>query len=214
MAIMLAGLALAAAGVAEGMGEIAPHLSAATGPGQRFAAIAAGAYLPGDSRWSRDLFLTDCLDLPATTMARVQPPARQAAFAKTCRTVAQAAVATIPTNSAAWLVLTASSLGHPVAFRASLLASARTAPDVHWLAERRSALAAAHPDLLDDTSNAAWRRDLAALTGSYPGLDVLAARYTHDATQREAIIAVVEATPPDRQRAFLDRVRNLSGRAP
>jgi hypothetical protein len=215
MVIAVAGLVLAAAGAAAAVSEITPSLTSAASPGERFAAIATGSYRPGDSVRSKEAFLVDCLDLPKDLVGRVQPRTRREQFAGTCRAVAQAALATMPTYSLAWLVVADSSvtLDHAEGFRAALLASARTAPDVHWLAERRSALAAAHLDLLDDAGQAAWRRDLATLTTSYPGLDVLAARYARGGVDREAIVDTLEAAPPDRRRAFLQRVRQRTGSA-
>lgn len=210
--IAIAGAALAVAGLAESFGEISPYLMAGIGPDQRFAAMIEGRYRPGDSRWSKDLFLADCLDLPHSIFALVQPPSRQEAFAHRCQEVARAAAAEMPTYSAAWLVVagSAATLGDPAALRSALITSADTAPAVHWLAERRSALAATHIDLLDEAARTAYHRDLAALASSHAGLDVLAARYAHDPAQRAIITQVVEAAPVSMQQAFLDRVRQLA----
>ncbi len=210
--IAIAGSVLAAVGLTQSFGEITPYFTAGIGVQQRFGAVVAGGYEPGDSRWSKDLFLTDCLDVPRGIFALAQPPARRLEFAQSCRIVSRMVVAAMPTYSTAWLVVASSSLAldDAAGFRSGLVESARTGANVHWLAERRSALAAAHLDLLDDAGRAAYRQDLAALTGSNVGLDVLAARYVGNAAQRETITEIVETAPDARQRAFVDRVRRLS----
>jgi hypothetical protein len=212
----VAGAVLAAVGLTQSFGEITPYFAAGIGMQQRFGAVVAGGYQPGDSLWSKDLFLADCLDVPRGIYALAQPPARHLEFAGKCRVVSSMVVAAMPTYSTAWLVFASSSLAldDPAGFRSGLLESSRTGANVHWLAERRSALAAAHLDLLDDAGRAAYRRDLEALTGSSVGLEVLAGRYVSDAAQREIITEVVETAPAARQRAFVGRVRKLSSGSP
>jgi len=204
-----AGLVLAGFGMVETLGEVGPYGQVETA--QRFSEIADGRYSPGDSVWSKDLYFADCLELPRTILVRVQPPARREAFATQCRDAARAIVAQMPTYSAAWLALAEASaqLGDVDAMRAALATSTRTAPDLAWLAERRSALAFRFMAQLDEAGRAAYRADLAVLLRSAPGLDALATRYAGDGAQRRDITALVEAAPAETQERFLARLRAL-----
>lgn len=216
VAIALAGAMLACFGVAEGFGEVAPHFARRIPAAELFAAIADGRYHPGDSIWSKEQFFTDCLDLAQTLLARVQPPSRRDAFATSCREVARATVAQMPAYSTAWLAIADASaeLDDLRGLRDGLLNSAQTAPDIDWLASRRSALAHEHLAQLGDVGATAYRADLITMLRSHAGTDALAARYFRDAGQRETITALLETAPATTQRRFLDRVRTLAEPAP
>ena len=208
---VVAGAALLAAGMLQSAGEIAPYFNGGFNQAQRFGAVVAGSYEPGASLSSKTLFLADCLDVPRSLFAKAQPARRRHAFDQACYDVARIAAAEMPTYSDAWLVLASTSiaLGDVEGFRTGLVASQRVAPDVRWLNEQRVALDAQYADKLDDAARAAYRSDLTALFDSPGGARVLATHYLANQAEQELIIEIGETVPPNMQRRFLDRVRDL-----
>lgn len=211
LAIVICGAILAGAGFLETSREVGPYLNAGVRDEQRFGAVIAGNYLPAASSMSKDLVVSDCLTVPKTVFAKVQPPSRQAEFAARCLDIARRIVAEVPTFSAGWLALATASaeLQDVTGLTAGLVASQRTGADVHWLSEQRIALAAAHMDQLDDTAKAAYRLDVASLFDSRGGAEILATRYLANPAEQETIIAIGETVPAGMQRRFLEKVREL-----
>jgi len=199
---------LLAAGFLGSVGEIAPYFTGGLSAAQRFGAVIAGSYEPGGSRLSKSLIFADCLEVPRSLFARAQPPLRRKAFEQRCYQLARIATSESPTFSEAWLVLasTAAALDDVGEFRSGLVASQRTAPDVHWLAEQRIALAARYIDQLDDAAKAAYRLDLTSLFDSSGGAEVLATRYLANPGERELILEIGETVQVSMQQRFLDKV--------
>lgn len=214
-AMVAAGAALAGIGLSGALAEVAPYFNSGIQPEQRFAALAAGEFVPAASRWSRNLFLNDCLDVPRSTYGLAQPPEQRDVLFETCRREAQAIVASTPTASSAWLVIAVASggLGDYEAMLPALALSRRTAPNLQWYADRRSRLAEAHFDHLDQTALADYRADLATLAAGRAGVAVLAQRYVRQPEHREAYQQAVEAAGPGQQQVFLDAVRRQLGNA-
>ena len=211
---MICGAILACAGVVETSREAGPYFNAGVRDEQRFGAVIAGNYLPGASIMSKNLVMSDCLTIPKTVFARVQPTSRRLDFATRCLQIARAVVAESPTFSAGWLALAtaAGALDDLTGLSAGLVASQRTGADVHWLSERRIALAAEHMDQLDDTAKATYRLDVASLFDSRGGAEVLARRYLANPAEQEAIVSIGETVPAALQQRFLEKVRELKSR--
>jgi hypothetical protein len=211
---VVAGVGLLAAGFLASVGEITPYFTGGFGTAQRFGAVVAGSYQPGESRFSKSLFFADCLDVPRSLFAKAQPPIRRHAFEQRCNEFARVATAQMPTYSEAWLVLssTAVALDDLDGFRAGFAASQRTGADVHWLSEQRVALAAQHMDQLDDPAKAAYRLDLTSLFDSRGGVEVLATRYLANPGEQQIILEVGETVPASMQQRFLDKVRELKAK--
>ena len=100
---MAAGAVLAGLALTQALAEVKPYFIGGIQPEQRFAVIASGDFEPAYSRWSRNLFLNDCLDVPRTIYGLAQPPARRDALFENCRRHAEAIVATTPTAALGWL---------------------------------------------------------------------------------------------------------------
>ena len=90
--------------------------------------------------------------------------------------------------------------------RKALAMSKRMAPNLQWLADRRSKLVEAHPDEVDAVGRADYERDIAVLATGAVGIAVLAQRYARRAELRDTYIRILESAAPDRQRAFLHLV--------
>jgi len=211
---VVAGAALLAAGILQSAGEIAPYFTGGFSPAQRFGAVIVGTYEPGPSLPSKTLFFADCIEVPRSLFARAQPAKRRHAFDQRCHDAALAAAAEMPTFSDAWLVLasTSAALGDTDGLRSGLVASQRVAPDVHWLAEQRVALAAQNAAELDDPARAAYRADLTTLFDSRGGAEVLATRYLANHEEQELILEIGETVAPSMQQRFLDEVRKLKAK--
>lgn len=210
--IVVAGVILSTVGLVQSFGELGPYFSGGAAPELLFGSIVAGTYEPGDSKWSRDLFLTDCLDVSSTIYAKAQPARRRHNFLERCRDVARGIAVAAPTYSVAWLVvaLASADLGDAALMRSALIMSTRAAPNVLWLSERRTALADRHMSELGDAERAAYLQDLGALLQSRGGVDVLAARYVRQPQLRDTLTSVAERVPSGWQQAFLTRVRQLA----
>ncbi len=211
---VIAGGVLLTAGVLASVREIAPYSIGGVSVAQRFGAVVAGSYGLGESRLSKRLFFADCIEVAGSVFAKAQPALRRDAFEKRCYELARAATSDMPTFSEAWLALAtaAATLNDVSEFRAGLVASQRTAPDVRWLAEQRVALAARHIDQLDDAAKAAYRLDITALFDSSGGPEVLARRYLANPREQQLILDIGETVPGSMQQRFLDKVRELKAR--
>ncbi|MBN9316197.1 MAG: hypothetical protein J0I99_10690 [Devosia sp.] len=205
IAVVVVGGILALASLAEAYAEITPYFLGGIGAPQRFRALVTGAFIPGDSRWSRDLYLDECLDVPSAIYALAQPTASRRRLLLNCSDNAGRIVASAPTTSSAWLVLamTAAERRDYSAMRQALAMSKRTAPKLQWLADRRTQLVEAHPDQVDAAGRAVYEDDLAVLATGRMGIEVLAQRYVRRADLRDTYTRILELAPPDRQRAFL-----------
>ena len=109
IAVVVAGGILAVASFAEAYAEITPYFASGVADTQRFDALATGAFVPADSKWSRDLYLDDCLNVPSSIYALAQPSASRKRLLQACRDHAGRIVASAPTMSSAWLVLATTS---------------------------------------------------------------------------------------------------------
>ena len=70
--LFLCGIGLAAFSASQASGELAPYLMGGVRPEQRYSSILSGQVTPAASRWSRDLFALDCLDVPRTVYGLLQ----------------------------------------------------------------------------------------------------------------------------------------------
>lgn len=209
LAVAAAGAALALTAFSQTVAEVTPYFVGGIQPAQRFAVIASGDFVPAGSRWSRELFLNDCIDVPRTVYGLAQPPARRDAFLDTCRKHAREIAAATPTASSAWLVIATSSgdLDDLEAMLPALAASARTAPALEWLADRRSRLAEQHYAQLDAAALADYRKDIAVLASGRQGIAVLAQRYARAPQHRDLYAQAVEDTGSWQQQRFVALVR-------
>lgn len=206
---MAAGAVLAGLALTQALAEVKPYFIGGIQPEQRFAVIASGDFEPAYSRWSRNLFLNDCLDVPRTIYGLAQPPAGRDALFENCRRHAEAIVATTPTAALGWLVIATSSagLGDVEAMLPALAMSRRTAPHLQWFADRRSRLAEANFAQLDAAAIADYEADLATLAAGRDGIGVLAQRYVRQPEHRDAYQRAVNAASAAQQQLFLGRVR-------
>lgn len=215
-AITAAGAALAGLAFTHTLAEVTPYFIGGIQPEQRFAVIASGDFEPASSRWSRNLFLHDCLDVPRTIYGLAQPPARRDALFENCRREAQAIAASTPTAATAWLVVASASagLGDFEAMLPALAMSKRTATHLQWFADRRSRLAEAYFAELDSAAIADYEADLATLAAGRDGVGVLAQRYVRQPEHRDAYQRAVNTASAAQQQLFLGRVRSqLAGGA-
>lgn len=209
--LIVVGAALAGFGLSESGAEFSPYLVAGYATKERFAAISADLVEPGDSRWSKDLIVEDCLRIAGSLFARAQPPARRAAFLDNCRRHASGMTSEMPTYSAGWLAKSVASalLSDFPDFNQSLIASQMSAPSVGWLLEQRVNLAVGHRDYLSTEATTAYHADLMALFSTDKGRSVLASLYVAHSEERDTIIGIGEQAPVAAQQDFLDRVRQL-----
>lgn len=210
VAIAGAGALLALVSMAQAFGEIVPYFASGVGDQQKFSAIVSGAFQPASSKWSRDLYLDDCLDVPRTIYALAQPTAIRQRMLVACRENARKVLQTTPNASNAWLVLatTSAALKDFATMRSALAMSKRTAPNLQWLADRRSQLAEANATELDDAGRADYEHDLTVLASGYLGVAVLAQRYVRSDELRETYLRILDAASPEQKQRFLARVKS------
>jgi hypothetical protein len=190
-------------------GEAAPYLLGGVGSEQRFESILAGELRPASSRWSKDLFLNDCLTIPRSVYGLLRPSEAKLAFAESCRVAATAITAEVPVYSLAWLVSarSAGELGDLAFTRAAIQQARRTAPDVQWLAARRTSILDQYTDLSERESDAGYTADLLVMLRGPEATRELAGRYLRNEELRAILTKAAELSDPDRQRAFLGEVR-------
>ena len=193
----------------QALAEITPYFIGGILPEQRFAVISSGEFEPAGSRWSRNLFLTDCLEVPRTPFILRQPAARRAPFLENCREGAYDIVASSPTSSNAWLVIatTSASLQDYDAMTEALAKSKLAAPGIEMLANRRSRLAELNFDKLGPAGIADYQSDLEVLARESEGIDVLAQRFVRQPDHRDAYERAVETANARQKMRFINAVR-------
>ncbi len=189
--------------------ESAPYLLGGVGAEQRFESILTGDLRPASSRWSKDLFLNDCLTIPRSVYGLLRPSEAKLAFAETCRVAASAITATSPVYSLAWMVSarSAGELGDLALARSAMQQARRTAPDVQWLAARRTFILDQYFELSERESDTGYLADLKVMLRGPEATRELAGRYLRRAELRGILTRAAELSDPDRQRAFLGEVR-------
>jgi hypothetical protein len=204
----LASAALLAYGVVEAVGEVSPYLADGYSDEHRFSALAAGDYKAGDSVWSKDMVLRDCVQVGSSLYAKAQPTSRRAGFFAACLGQSQSIANEMPAYSRAWLTLAfaAAELGLNDQMADALRRSSLTAPNVHFLAERRIVLAVDHWAALGDEVRVVIEADMRTLLYSAGGSSALATTYVNNPSQRERIASIVEGAPVDLQRRFLREI--------
>jgi hypothetical protein len=209
IAMAAAGAILAAASIAQAFGEVVPYFASGVGDRQKFEAIITGAFEPAASKWSRDLYLDDCMEVPRSFFALAQPAAMRDRMLAACNANARQIVQSTPNASNAWVVLAATSaeLNDFATMRTALGMSKRTGPNLQWLADRRTRVAEAYAAELDDAGRADYESDIAVLASSNLGRALLAQRYARNDDLRETYIRVLDAAPADQKRSFLSAVR-------
>jgi hypothetical protein len=209
LVIAAAGLVLAAIALVGTFAEATPYFVGGISPAQRFGAIVSGEFTPADSRWSKDLFLKECFEVPRSNFGLVQPTSRRKLLLENCRAQASAIVTSAPTLSNAWLVIasTSADLGDFATMRSALAKSKLSAPGLQWLADRRSGLAERFAVELDAGGRADYESDLRVLVAGVAGADVLAQRYTRHPEWHELILGIAEGATAEQQRHFFARVQ-------
>jgi hypothetical protein len=204
-----AGAVLAAVSAVQAFGEIVPYFASGVGDRQKFEAIVTGAFEPATSRWSRDLYLDDCMEVPRSFYALAQPTAMRQRMLVACNANARQVVQSTPNASNAWVVLAATSaeLDDFATMRTALAMSKRTGPNLQWLADRRTRVAEAYTAELDAAARADYESDIAVLASSHLGRSLLAQRYARNEALRDTYIRVLDAAPAEQKRSFLSAVR-------
>ena len=212
--LVLGGAALFGLSLQHLRDEAAPYLLGGIGAEQRFESIVAGELRPASSRWSKDLFLNDCLTVPRSIYGLLRPSAVKLEFAEACRTAATAITTESPVNSLAWLVVarSAGELGDLALVRESMLQARRTAPDVQWLAARRTLVLDQYTELNERLSDPGYLADLMVMMRGPEATRELAGRYLKNPGLRGILTKAAELSDPDRQRAFLGEVRQQAAR--
>lgn len=210
IAVALAGALLAVVSTVEAFGEVVPYFASGVGNQQKFEAIITGAFEPASSKWSRDLYLDDCLEVPQSIYALAQPTAMRQRMLETCRQNARQVLQTTPNASNAWLVLatTSAALKDFATMRSALAMSKRTAPNLQWLADRRSQLAETNAAELDDAGRADYERDLEVLVSGDLGIAVLAQRYARRQELRDTYLRILDTASAKRRGMFLARAKS------
>ena len=206
--LSVASAALFVSGVIQAVGEVSPYVAVGYSEERRFSALVAGDYKAGDSLWSKDMLLRDCLEVGDSLYAKVQPTARRAGFFASCLKQAQSMTKEMPAYSRAWVTVgvAAGELGLNDQMADALGQSSLTAPNVHFLAERRVALAITHWDTLGDGVRRTLEADMRALLNSAGGTRALAAIYVNNPGQRERLTSIAERAPANIQRRFLGEI--------
>lgn len=197
------------ASVAQGFGEVIPYFASGVGDQQKFEAIVTGAFEPAASKWSRDLYLEDCVEVPRSFFALAQPAAMRKRMLTACNANARQIVQSTPNASNAWVVLavTSAELKDFATMRMALVMSKRTGPNLQWLADRRTRVAEGHIAELDDAARADYESDIAVLASSNLGRALLAQRYARNEAVRETYTRILDAAPAEEKRSFLSAVR-------
>lgn len=175
-----------------------------------FSHMASTSLRYAPSSYSRKLVLGDC-SFAMARISRAGTPQQQTDLAQSCEHVSREIAASMPSNSQAWYVnaLTNAQLGNVDRFLSSYRRSRETGPNEQWIAENRARLAESMFAQLDAETLAYHEADLTMLANSRRGTRTLAERYASDEAFRERIIGVVARLPPERQRAFLNNVRQV-----
>ncbi|MCD7059671.1 hypothetical protein [Pelagibacterium xiamenense] len=157
--------------------------------------------------------MESCLTATTSVHGLIQPDPDRETVLTRCATLADAAVAAMPTYSFGWYAgaYFGLALGQAEAGSAWLIRSREAAPSAQWIAEVRVALAEDYFALLTEAAQESHRADLALLAMSQRGVNAIASRYVSDPDFRERITSVVETLEPDVQRRFLARVRAAMG---
>ncbi len=194
---------------------MAPYTVSGFSDEHRYLAIAGGRYDAGNSIWSKDLVLRDCVEVAATFYARAQPTAKRNQFLDACDRQAKSIARNMPTYARAWLVQAsiAAEQGRYGELRAALARATATAPNVHWLAQQRSELAGTYLSELDAGGVVAFEEDLRTLLDSQSGTQVLAYRFVHLPELRERLTRIVEGSPQELQQRFLSLVKEQTAGA-
>jgi hypothetical protein len=204
----LASATLLGTAALQAVGEVSPYVAVGYSAERRFAALSGGDYAAGDSLWSKDMVLRDCLEVGESLYAKVQPTARRAGFYASCLNQAQSMTREMPAYSRAWLAVAvaADGLGLSDQMADALHQSSLTAPHVHFLAERRVALAVRRWNGLDEQVQQALESDMRTLLDSSGGARALAVIYVDYPQHRERLTRIAEGAPADLQRRFLGEV--------
>lgn len=204
-----AGVLLAVVSISQAFAEIIPYFASGVGYRQKFDAVVTGAFEPASSKWSRDLYLEDCIEVPRSIYALAQPPAARKRMLETCNKNAREVVRSTPNASNAWLVvaITSAELNDFETMRSALAMSRRTAPYLQWLADRRTRVAETYVAELDDAARADYEADIAVLALGQGGLKVLAQRYVRNEQVRETYVRIIEAASAGAKQRFLAAVK-------
>lgn len=196
--------------------EAAPYLMGGVSAERRHASILTGEVRPADSRWSKDLFLNDCLAIPRSVFGLVQTSETKIAFAEACRDEALSITKASPVNSLAWLVI-ASSAGelHDLELlRDSMQQARKAAPNVQWLSARRTAVLDMYTDLSERASDPGYLADLQVMLRGGEATRELASRYLRNEELRPILTRAAELSDPERQQAFLGAIRRQAAERP
>jgi hypothetical protein len=213
LVLSISSAALLALGALQAVGEVSPYVAVGYSEERRFSALVAGDYEAGDSLWSKDMILRDCLEVGGSLYAKVQPTARRAGFFASCLRQAESITREMPAYSRVWLTVAvaAGGLGLNDQMADALRQSSLTAPNVHFLAERRVALAVTHWDTLGDGVRRTLEADMRALLNSAGGARALAAIYVNNPAHRERLTSMAEGAPANLQRRFLGEIERRIG---
>jgi hypothetical protein len=192
--------------------EVSPYFMAGFSSERRFVSIGSGQYVMGGSLWSKDLVFRDCLADSSSLFSKTQPGLQRLNFLTACLSQARKATDEMPQYARGWLVAAAIDieLQHPEAFLADLAMATRTAPSVHWLAERRSELAERHFAILDAEALANLDADTLVMMQSDPGRLALAKRYFQRPASRDRLQSVIGAAPPAAQADFVAKFKQIA----
>ncbi len=211
--LLVASLAVMAAGTAGVIGELSPYFTAGANADQRITALASYSYRPGASTTSRSLILDDCHAVTNSLLGLAQSSARRDALVTACIDYATAFVTESPVNSRGWLISAemAADLDNPDAFNHGLAMSRLTAPGSNWMADDRIQLARAHVGWLDEVNREGLAADIRLLMLTESGTQFLAELYNGDPDFREQLTSVIETVDNERQQRFLQIYARLSG---
>lgn len=212
IAITVAGGLFLATSFSQTASEFAPYFVGGSGEQQRYSAIVSGDFTPAISRWSRDLFIDDCLKAPGSVAVVRLPEEQRAALYRACRERARTVVHAAPTASNAWLVIadTSARLGDLDASSEALAQSKRSAPNIEWLATRRTRLLETYFDEMSVAYGENYQSDLDALARSESSIQVLVRRYVRQPEFRSYYEEAISKTAPALQKTFLGSVSRLA----
>jgi hypothetical protein len=179
---------------------------------EEYARVANGRAQLGLSAYSKKQILNTCYYGLVSPLALARPADEIRRFARQCRATTTVVVATMPTNSFAWLVaaVAAVALDDSAGMNSGLVHSQRTGAREQWIAELRVRLAEDNYDKLDDKTRKLNETDLALLAENYRGVEAIARRYVGNVTFRERITSVVSSLPSDVQKRFLWSVKKIA----
>jgi len=191
------------------LNEIKPFLGGHTSPATRFNDLETYHNGINLSIFANKKALNNCLEVLASPTGMAQPTNRRIAALSSCQKLALNITNSMPTYAYAWYIAAHASaeLRQFEAFNSYILKAQNTAPNEQWLAILRVNLVENNWEHLNSKVVISQNKDLILLIKSKNGIKSIVARYIDRPSFRERITFLVETSPQEDQKRFINVVR-------